>query len=36
VVDDLPERRSTRAAGLVDGRHSICSYEQYLCGSSWG
>ncbi len=34
VVDDLPEGRGTRAAGLVDGRHRICSYEQCLCGSS--
>jgi hypothetical protein len=34
VVDDLPEGRSTWAAGLVDGWHSMCSYEHMLCGSS--
>lgn len=36
VVDDLPEGRGTRAAGLVDRWHSVCSYEQYLCGSRQG
>ncbi len=31
VVDDLPERRGTRASGAVNGwRHQVnCSYEQY-------
>jgi len=35
VVDDLPERRGTWAAGLVDGWHGVCSYEHLPCGSSW-
>ena len=29
--DDLPERRGTGAAGLVDGRHKECSYEHLMC-----
>lgn len=36
MVDNLPEGRSAGAAGLVDEWHRYCSYEQYLCGSSWG
>lgn len=31
VVDELPEGRGARAAGIVDGGHKKCSYEQLLC-----
>ena len=31
--DDLPERRGTGAAWLVDGRHKECSYEHFMCAA---
>ena len=31
IVDELPEGRGTGTAGLMDGRHKKCSYEQTLC-----
>ena len=36
VVDELPEGRGTGTAGLIDGRHKKCSYEQCLCEARSG
>lgn|GEM_PF-1112669 len=36
MVDELPEGRGTGTAGLIDGRHKKCSYEQCLCEARSG